>query len=55
MSKPDSKEKVIIETRNKTKNPLSKFEDKKGETIRSYNLPVGAHIMIDEGDKIEYW
>ena len=23
----------------------------KGETIRSYNLPVGAHIMIDDGEK----
>ena len=46
-------EKVISESRNKKLIPTLLIEDKKGETIRSYNLPVGAHIMIDDGDKIE--
>jgi DNA-directed RNA polymerase subunit beta' len=27
-------------------------EDSKGNLIRSYNLPVGAHIMVDDGEKI---
>ena len=27
-------------------------EDAKGNLIRSYNLPVGAHIMVDDGEKI---
>jgi len=46
-------EKVISESRNKKLIPTLLIEDIKGETIRSYNLPVGAHIMIDDGDKID--
>lgn len=46
-------EKVISESRNKKLIPTLLIEDSKGETIRSYNLPVGAHIMIDDGEKIE--
>ena len=29
------------------------IEGKDGEIIRSYSLPVGAHMMVDDGDKIE--
>ncbi|NNK40273.1 MAG: DNA-directed RNA polymerase subunit beta', partial [Winogradskyella sp.] len=46
-------EKVISESRNKKLIPTLLITDNKGETLRSYNLPVGAHIMIDDGDKIE--
>ena len=45
-------EKVISESRNKKLIPTLHVEDGKGEVIRSYNLPVGAHLMIDDGDKI---
>ncbi|MFY0715113.1 DNA-directed RNA polymerase subunit beta' [Seonamhaeicola sp. NFXS20] len=45
-------EKVISESRNKKLIPTIHIQDDKGETIRSYNLPVGAHIMIDDGEKI---
>ncbi|MDX1284132.1 MAG: DNA-directed RNA polymerase subunit beta', partial [Draconibacterium sp.] len=45
-------EKVIIETRDKTKNPTLKILDKKGDMIRSYNLPVGGHIAVEEGEKV---
>ena len=45
-------EKVISESRNKKLIPTLLIEDAKGETIRSYNLPVGAHLMIDDGEKI---
>jgi DNA-directed RNA polymerase subunit beta' len=24
-----------------------------GELIRSYNLPVGAHLMVENGEKIK--
>ena len=47
------KEKVIIENRDKKKNPTIHVVDKGGETIKSYNIPVGAHIIVDEGDKIK--
>ncbi|APY10058.1 DNA-directed RNA polymerase subunit beta' [Seonamhaeicola sp. S2-3] len=45
-------EKVISESRNKKLIPTIHIQDDKGETIRSYNLPVGAHIMIDDGEEI---
>ena len=47
------KEKVIIENRDKKKNPTIHVVDKGGETIKSYNIPVGAHVIVDEGDKIK--
>ncbi len=46
------REKVVIETKDKTKNPGIKIVSKKGDTLKSYNLPVGAHISSMEGDKI---
>ena len=39
------REKVIIETRDKTKNPGIKIVSGKEENVKHYNLPVGAHIM----------
>ncbi|GFZ78660.1 DNA-directed RNA polymerase subunit beta' [Aquaticitalea lipolytica] len=45
-------EKVISESRNKKLIPTLHIEDSKGNTLRSYNLPVGAHLMIDDGEKI---
>ncbi len=47
------KEKVIIETRDKTKNPLIKITDDKKELIKGYNIPVGAHIIVTKGQKIQ--
>ncbi|MGJ5642293.1 DNA-directed RNA polymerase subunit beta' [Formosa sp. S-31] len=45
-------EKVISESRNKKLIPTLHVDDAKGNPIRSYNLPVGAHLMIDDGEKI---
>jgi len=47
------REKVITESRDKTKNPVIKVLSPTGEEIRSYNLPVGSHIMVDEGSKVK--
>jgi len=46
-------EKVIVEAKDKTKNPVIKILDKAGDTIHNYNLPVGAHISVNEGDKVK--
>ena len=46
------KEKVIIETRDKTKNPSLRILDESGELIRSYNLPVGGHLSVENGQKV---
>jgi DNA-directed RNA polymerase subunit beta' len=46
-------EKVIIETKDKTKNPTLKIMDKDGSMIRSYNLPVGGHIAVSQGQEVK--
>ena len=46
-------EKVISESRNKKLIPTLLIKDGKGETLRSYNLPVGSHIMVEDGEKIK--
>ncbi len=46
-------EKVIIESRDKKLIPTLLVKNSKGEIIRSYNLPVGAHLVVDDGDKID--
>ena len=46
-------EKVISESRNKKLIPTLLIVDGKGNTLRSYNLPVGAHLIVDDGDKIK--
>lgn len=48
------REKVIIETRDKTKNPTIKILSGKKEVLKSYNLPVGAHIAVNESDTISH-
>ncbi len=45
-------EKVISESRDKKKIPTLLVMGKGDEVLRSYNLPVGAHLMIDDNDKI---
>jgi len=46
-------EKVISESRDKKKIPTLLIVGKKDVIIRSYNLPVGAHLMVDDEDKIK--
>jgi DNA-directed RNA polymerase subunit beta' len=46
------REKVIIETRDKTKNPMIRMMGDGKEVLRTYNLPVGSHIMVEEGDAV---
>jgi DNA-directed RNA polymerase subunit beta' len=44
------REKVVIETRDKTKIPSILVE---GKEIKSYNLPTGSHIILDEGEEVK--
>jgi len=46
------KEKVIIDSRDKTKNPVIKIMGDHKEVLKSYNIPVGAHIIVNKGIKI---
>ncbi|MEM9895139.1 MAG: DNA-directed RNA polymerase subunit beta' [Bacteroidota bacterium] len=47
------REKVIIDTKDKTKNPAIEITGADGETAKAYNIPVGAHLAVQEGDKIK--
>ena len=46
-------EKVISESRNKKLIPTLHIHDAKGNTLRSYNLPVGAHLIVNDGETIK--
>ena len=46
-------EKVISESRNKKLIPTLLIKDKKGDILRSYNLPVGSHLMVNEAEAIK--
>ena len=46
-------EKVISESRNKKAVPTLKVVDAKGVEQKAYNLPVGAHLMVNDGEKIK--
>ena len=45
-------EKVITESKNKKVIPTLLLKDENDNTIRSYNLPVGAHLIVENGEKI---
>jgi len=45
-------EKVISEIKDKKKIPVLTVVDGKNNVLRTYNLPVGAHIIVNEGDKV---
>ncbi len=47
------KEKVVIESRDKSKNPTIRILDENKLELRQYNLPVGAHIMVENGKKVK--
>ncbi|NLI72636.1 MAG: DNA-directed RNA polymerase subunit beta' [Bacteroidales bacterium] len=47
------REKIIIETKDKNKIPTANILDKDGNVLRTYNLPVGAHLVVDDGSNIK--
>jgi DNA-directed RNA polymerase subunit beta' len=47
------REKVIMETRDRTKNPGIEIVDKNDQVLKTYNLPVGSHLSIDEGSLVK--
>ena len=47
------KEKVITESREKNLNPIVQILDSKNVEVKQYNLPVGAHIVVEEVQKVK--
>jgi DNA-directed RNA polymerase subunit beta' len=46
-------DKVIIESKDRTKVPEAQVVDKHGQILITYALPVGAHLMMDNGADIK--
>ena len=44
------REKVVIDTKDKTKIPGIVVEG--GKEVKNYNLPVGSHIIMEEGEEV---
>ena len=47
------KEKIIIESKDKTKAPAAHVVDENGNYLKNYSLPLGAHVVKEEGDSIK--
>ncbi len=47
------KEKIIIESKDKTKAPAAHILDGAGNNLKNYSLPLGAHVVKDNGDMIK--
>ena len=47
------REKVVIESRDKSKNPTIRIVDNDGNDLRLYNLPVGAHIVVENNQNVK--
>jgi DNA-directed RNA polymerase subunit beta' len=48
-----STDKVIIESKDKTKSPALHIVDANGQSIKQFNLPVGAHVMAENGSVVK--
>jgi len=46
------REKVIIDSRDKAVNPTIIIVDKSDNELRSYNLPVGAHLIVGDEEEV---
>lgn len=46
-------EKVIIEARQRVKNPSINVLSLDGEVLKTYDLPVGSHISVDDGQEVK--
>ena len=48
-----NKDKVVIEARDKTRNPSILIVDENGETLKQYNLPKDAHVTVSDGQEVK--
>ena len=45
-------EKIVVESKDHTRIPEAQLYDANGELVKTYSLPVGAHLMKDEGEQV---
>jgi DNA-directed RNA polymerase subunit beta' len=46
------KEKIVIESKDKTKIPVAHILDSKKKPLKTYSLPLGAHVVKEEGETV---
>ncbi len=46
-------DKIIIESRDRTKVPEANIVDANGQVLKTYALPVGAHLMLDDSAEVK--
>ena len=46
-------DKVVIESRQRAKNPTLNIVDSEGNILKVYDLPVGSHIGVEQGQKLK--
>ncbi|MDR0206285.1 MAG: DNA-directed RNA polymerase subunit beta' [Bacteroidales bacterium] len=47
------RDKVIVDSRLKVRNPVMLIMDDNGELIKTFDIPVGARLAVEQGQKIE--
>ena len=47
------REKIIIESKDRTRVPAAHIVDENGNVLKTYALPVGAHRMVDQGKELK--
>ncbi|MCM1355816.1 MAG: DNA-directed RNA polymerase subunit beta' [Staphylococcus sp.] len=47
------REKIIIESKERGKVPEANIVDAAGQIVKTYALPVGAHLMVDDGADVK--
>ena len=47
------REKIIIESKDRGKVPEAQIVDNNGQIVKTYALPVGAHLMLDDGETVK--
>ena len=46
-------DKIVIESRDRTKVPEASIVDGDGNILKTYALPVGAHVLLEEGAEVK--
>ena len=46
-------EKIITDSKDRTRTPLCEIVDAKGNVLGTYNLPIGGHINVKDGEKVK--
>ncbi len=46
-------DKIIIESKDRTRVPEANIVDANGQVLKTYALPVGAHLMVEDGAEVK--